>query len=272
MEIIIRLLNALIIILNTMHKPNKRFGQNFLQNSVIINNIVESAHLNENNNVIEIGPGLGALTKVLLKNLNFLTAIEIDKNLINELLQLKGAENKLKIINADVLTIDFSQFGENLRVIGNLPYNISTPLIFHLLNFQNIIEDMHFMLQKEVVERLAAKPNNKQYGRLSIMLQYCCEVEHVFNIAPENFFPQPKVDSAFVRITPYKTSPYEQINYKNLESLLAKAFTMRRKTLANNLKSLISANELELLEINPKSRPEEVSIKDYVKIVKSLYK
>lgn len=255
-----------------MHKPQKRFGQNFLQNQAIINHIINSAHLMPNDNVIEIGPGLGALTQILLKNLNSLTAIEIDKNLINDLLRLDNAQQKLHIIHADVLTIDFSQFGKNLRIIGNLPYNISTPLIFHLLQFLDEIDDMHFMLQKEVVERLAAKPNSKQYGRLSIMVQYFCEVEHLFNIAPENFYPVPKVDSALMRLTPYKTSPFDKIDSKALESLLVQAFSMRRKTLANNLKSLISASELNTLGINPKHRPEEISIKDYVKIVKSLYK
>lgn len=256
----------------TMHKFKKQFGQNFLQNDSIINNIILSAQLNPNDNVIEIGPGLGALTQVLLKNLNKLTAIEIDKSLYPKLNNLKFAQSKLKLIPEDVLTVDFRTLGQDLHVIGNLPYNISTPLIFHLLDFRELILDMHFMLQKEVALRLSAKPGSKQFGRLSVMVQYFCEVEHLFDIAAENFYPQPKVDSTFVRLTLYKKSPYEKVNPVNLAEIVKKSFAMRRKTIANNLKPLITSEELVQLNIDPKMRPEDLTIESYVSIVKALYK
>lgn len=252
------------------HAPRKRFGQNFLKNQAIIHNIMNALHPNPCDTVLEIGPGLGALTHPLLKDLHHLTAIEIDRDLQAHLATLPEAKNKLTLINADALTLDYSQFGDKLRIIGNLPYNISTPLLLHLLHYTPYIEDMHFMLQKEVVERLAAQPGCKAYGRLSVMVQYFCEVEHLFNVPPTAFDPEPKVESAIIRITPFTTSPYPDVSFPDLEQLVAKAFSMRRKTLANNLKPEISATTLTALGINPSARPEQITIKDYVHIVKSL--
>lgn len=249
------------------HQPRKRFGQNFLQDKAVIYKILSALNLQENDKVIEIGPGLGALTEPLLRQLNKLIAIEIDKDLQNHL-QSMPAANKLHLIAGDALTVDYSQWGEHLRIIGNLPYNISTPLLLHLLDYAPFIDDMHFMLQKEVVLRMCANPGTKVYGRLSVMLQYRCEVEYLFDVPPEAFYPKPKVESAIVRLTPYRISPYAKVEFTVLESLMAQAFSMRRKTLANNLKSVLSAAQLTELGIDPVSRPEQIEISDYVRIAK----
>lgn len=248
------------------HRARKRFGQNFLQNQHVINDIIRSINPRDGDNILEIGPGLGALTQPLLKNLSHLTAIEIDRDLQAHLKVLPGTGEKLTIIDADALTIDYSQFGPKLRVIGNLPYNISTPLLLHLLHFTPYIRDMHFMLQKEVVERMAASPGSKAWGRLSVMLQYYCEVDHLFNVPPEAFEPRPKVDSAIVRIVPREESPWPAVEFSALEQLVAKAFSMRRKTLANNLKPVISAAELIEMGIDPGTRPEQIGVLDYARL------
>lgn len=250
------------------HSPRKRFGQNFLQNQHIINNIIHAINPQPDDNVLEIGPGLGALTQPLLRQLNKLTAIEIDRDLQQYLSELPIAQGKLTIVGADALTVDFSQFGPQLRVVGNLPYNISTPILIHLLAYAAQIEDMYFMLQKEVVDRMAATPGTKAYGRLSVMLQYHCEVESLFAVPPEAFDPQPKVDSAVVRLIPYKSSPFDRVDVAQLQQLVATAFSMRRKTLINNLKGLISADQLQDLGIDGSKRPEQISVTEYVQLAK----
>lgn len=250
------------------HRPRKRFGQNFLQDRLIIDSIIQALHPQRTDNVLEIGPGLGALTQPLLRKLDKLTAIEIDTDLQAHLATLPDASNHLTVVNADALTIDYSEFGQQLRVIGNLPYNISTPLLLRLLHYTPFIADMHFMLQKEVVLRLVASPGSKAYGRLSVMLQYYCEVEHLFDVPPTAFHPQPKVDSAIVRLTPHTTPLYPAVEFANLEKLVACAFSMRRKTLANNLKPIMSAANLTELGIDPTLRPEQISVADYVKLTK----
>ncbi len=249
------------------HRPRKRFGQNFLHDQHIINGILRCFNAQPTDKVVEIGPGLGALTKPLLNCVNQLMAIEIDTDLQDHLLALPEAKDKLQLIRADALTVDYQQLGEHLRIIGNLPYNISTPLLIRLLQSTPWIKDMHFMLQKEVVQRLAASPGGKTYGRLSVMAQYYCEVSELFHVPPTAFHPKPKVDSAIVRLTPYVSSPYAKVEFAALEQLVAKAFSMRRKTLANNLKPVLSAADLIQLEIDPQCRPEQLSVKDYVKIV-----
>ena len=248
------------------HRPRKRFGQNFLQSPLIIEHILAALNLCADDNVVEIGPGMGAITAPLLRQLNELKAIEIDRDLQAYLTSTLASLGHLNVINADALTVDYSQWGSNLRVIGNLPYNISTPLMLHLLSFTNSIDDMHFMLQKEVVERLAGQPGTRDYGRLSVMIQYHCEVVHLFNVPPESFHPVPKVDSAMVRLTPYRLSPFPPVEISVLQNLVAKAFSMRRKTLANNLKPLLSANQLTELDIDPGLRPEQISVMEYVKL------
>lgn len=250
------------------HRPRKRFGQNFLQNRHIIDQILGALNLQQDDKVVEIGPGLGALTQPLLKRLKHLTAIEIDTDLQEHLASLPIAVGKLNLISADALTLDYSQWGANLRVVGNLPYNISTPLLLHLLNYASSIDDMHFMLQKEVVMRLAAQPGTKAYGRLTVMIQYHCEVESLFEVPPEAFHPKPKVDSAVVRLIPHQVSPYPVVDIGALEQLVAQAFAMRRKTLANNLKPVLSAAQLTNLGIDPLARPEQISIMEYVQITK----
>ena len=250
------------------HSPRKRFGQNFLQNPHIIDEILRAINPQASDNMLEIGPGLGALTIPLLRRLNHLIAVEIDTDLQEYLAQLPVAQGKLQLISADALTVDYSQFGSKLRVIGNLPYNISTPILIRLLQFAPFIEDMYFMLQKEVVDRMAAGPGSKAYGRLSVMLQYHCEVDHLFNVPPEAFDPQPKVDSAVVRLIPFRTSPFESVAVDQLERLVASAFAMRRKTLTNNLKGIISLAELTALGIDGGKRPEQISVSEYVQLAK----
>jgi 16S rRNA (adenine1518-N6/adenine1519-N6)-dimethyltransferase len=250
------------------HRPRKRFGQNFLQSPQIIAQIIASLTIDPNDRIIEIGPGQGALTRPLLQRLNHLTAIEIDRDLQAALSGLSGSEGRLTLINADALTIDYGQLGSELRIVGNLPYNISSPLIFHLLTFIPYIADMHFMLQKEVVERLAAPPGTRDYGRLSVMIQYFCEVEYLFDVPPEAFYPIPRVDSAIVRLTPWRVSPFPSVAFDKLQTLVARAFSMRRKTLANNLKSFVSLDILKDVGIDPGLRPEQISVMDYVRLAK----
>jgi 16S rRNA (adenine1518-N6/adenine1519-N6)-dimethyltransferase len=250
------------------HPPRKRFGQNFLQNKHIINAIIHEMHPQPDDVVVEIGPGLGALTQPLLRRLHHLTAIEIDQDLQAHLKALPTANDKLTLIDADALTIDYQQFGEQTRIIGNLPYNISTPLLLRLLHSASQIADMHFMLQKEVVDRIVAPPGNKTYGRLSVMIQYYCEAESLFNVPSSAFYPQPKVESAIVRLIPYQNSPYPKVGFDDLERLVGTAFAMRRKTLANNLKSLLKAEEISALGIDPTRRPEQISVMEYVQLVK----
>lgn len=254
------------------HSPRKRFGQNFLQDKHVIEQILLSMSLQFNDNVLEIGPGLGALTQPLLKLLTRLTAVEIDRDLQNYLKELPQNQSQLDVIGADALTIDYSQFGRDLRVIGNLPYNISTPLLIHLLGYTSFIKDMHFMLQKEVVDRMVAEPGSKAYGRLSVILQYHCEVEYLFDVPPEAFDPMPKVQSAVVCLTPHKLPLYEKVSIKHLEQLVANSFAMRRKTLINNLKGIISLEQLNELGIDGSKRPEQISIKEYTQLAKFISK
>ena len=187
------------------HRPRKRFGQNFLHDPVVIGKIISAVHPVRNDRLLEIGPGQGAITVPILAEVGELSVVELDRDLIGPL-QVRCAEfGKLVVHNADALSFDFCRLVTDtpLRVVGNLPYNISTPLLFHLLEQHHCIKDMHFMLQKEVVDRMAAGPGSREYGRLSIMLQYRCRITPLFNIGPEAFNPPPKVESAFVRLEPY---------------------------------------------------------------------
>lgn len=245
------------------HRPRKRFGQNFLQNPAIIAAIIQCIAPKNTDNMLEIGPGLGALTQPLLRQVNQLTAIEIDRDLHAPLLALPLANSRLNLIDADALSVNYDQFGKDLRLIGNLPYNISTPLLIHLLHFLGSIRDMHFMLQAEVVNRMVAEPGTKAFGRLSVMTQYYCEVEKLLDVPPTSFYPQPKVDSAIVRLTPYQKSPYPAVSWADLEKLVAQAFCMRRKTLTNNLKPLLSAKQIAAVDIDPGLRPEQLTVSQY---------
>ena len=251
------------------HRARKRFGQNFLHSESVIHSILAALNPQANDTVIEIGPGLGALTQPLLKRLSKLIAIEIDRDLQAHLRGLSTPDH-LEIINADALTVDYSQWGRAIRLIGNLPYNISTPLLFHLLNFAPTIEDMYFMLQKEVAERLAAEPGSKDYGRLTIMVQYQCSVSILFDVPPESFSPAPKVNSAVVCLKPYRVSPYAPVEQAVLREVVTRAFSMRRKTLANNFRGLLTAEELSAIELNPTARPEQISLEEYVRLANFL--
>ncbi|UTW14229.1 16S rRNA (adenine(1518)-N(6)/adenine(1519)-N(6))-dimethyltransferase RsmA [Marinobacterium rhizophilum] len=252
------------------HKARKRFGQNFLHDQGIIRQIIRSISPREDQHMVEIGPGLGALTEELLAEAKALDAIELDRDLI-PILRTKffNYEERFRIFETDALKFDFNELctdGRPLRVVGNLPYNISTPLIFHLLSQSGLIQDMHFMLQKEVVDRLAAEPGTSDYGRLGIMTQYFCKVEPLFVVPPGAFNPAPKVDSAIVRLTPYKELPHPAISERMLQDVLRTAFSMRRKTLRNNLRTLLDADALTALEIDPGLRPERLTLAEFVRI------
>ena len=269
------------------HTPRKRFGQNFLQNSFIIEQIMQLLHLEKDDQVIEIGPGQGALTAPMLMTLRHLTAIEIDRDLCRYL--TNRFDTSLTLIEADALTLDYAAFGRGIRLVGNLPYNISTPLLIHLLGFlgdlglastnksgelavgsQPLIKDMHFMLQKEVAERLAAKPCTKAFGRLTVIAQYFCDVQLVLDVPPDAFYPIPAVESAIVRLRPYVRSPFELVSFSSLQKILAQAFGMRRKTLANNLKPFFTVDDIKNMGINPSLRPESLDVNDYVTLTKYL--
>lgn len=259
------------------HRARKRFGQNFLHDQQVIHRIIQSIVPKPRQTMVEIGPGLGALTVPLLKIMGALTVIELDRDVIPTLEKQCEGLGKLEIIEADVLKVDFTQFpssisGEGLgvRVVGNLPYNISTPLLFHLMKFHQDIQDMHFMLQKEVVQRLAAKPNTKAYGRLSVMMQLYCEVEPLFTVSPASFSPQPKVDSMIVRLTPKPDFAYTQAQVEKLSYIVQLAFSHRRKTIANNLKSIMSASQLQTGHIDPGSRAENLSLDDFIRIMNEM--
>lgn len=254
------------------HKPKKKFGQNFLQNQAIINAIIMALQPKKPDKIIEIGPGLGALTAPLLSIIDTLTVIEIDKDLQEFLTHEFKYADKLNIIKNDVLKVDFSQLGSNLRLIGNLPYNISTPLLIKLIQFKPYISDMLFMLQKEVVDRITASPNCKQYGRLTIMLQNYFLAEHVLDVPSHAFNPEPKVESAVIKLTPINNDAIDGSEFKSFEKLITQAFAMRRKTIANNLKPIISADNLRNIGIEPTLRPEQISIKEYVSIEKFISK
>ena len=244
--------------------------QNFLQSQTIIHQIIDALGIRSEDKVVEIGPGLGALTLPLLKLLPRLIAIEIDRDL-HRYWQESPVAAQLELVPTDALRVDYRQWGESVRLIGNLPYNISTPLILHLLNYADCIKDMHFMLQKEVAERLAAVPGNKNYGRLSIMVQYFCEVTLLFDVPPNAFTPAPKVNSSVLRLQPYSVSPYEPVNRSALAQVVTQAFGMRRKTLANNLKPLCTPDVLRSLNIDPAARPEQISIEDYIRLAQTLF-
>jgi 16S rRNA (adenine1518-N6/adenine1519-N6)-dimethyltransferase len=249
------------------HQAKKRFGQNFLHNDSVISDIVDAINPEPEENLVEIGPGLGALTEPVIERAKKLSVVELDRDLAERLRHHPFLAPHLTIYETDALKFDFAQLATDekpLRIFGNLPYNISTPLIFHLLTFKDKVQDMHFMLQKEVVERMAAGPHCKAYGRLSIMTQYQCEVIPVMEIGPEAFKPAPKVDSAIVRLVPHRKiiNPVKDISALNTVCLAA--FNQRRKTIRNGFKNLISVAQLESLNIDANLRPENLTIDEYI--------
>jgi 16S rRNA (adenine1518-N6/adenine1519-N6)-dimethyltransferase len=256
----------------TEHRARKRFGQNFLHDPNIIRRIISGIRPKPGETLLEIGPGQGALTEALLDSGCELIAIELDRDLVGLLEQKFSAHPRFRLQQGDALKLQLAELcGQTrIRVVGNLPYNISTPLIFHLLNQSANIIDMHFMLQKEVVERLAAGPGSKTYGRLGIMTQYHCRVEPLLAVPPGAFSPQPKVQSAVVRLQPHAALPYPATSVDNLQTLVRTAFNQRRKTLRNALQSLVSAEQMLALGIDPGARPETLPLETYVVLANSL--
>ncbi|HHU94696.1 MAG TPA: 16S rRNA (adenine(1518)-N(6)/adenine(1519)-N(6))-dimethyltransferase RsmA [Alcaligenaceae bacterium] len=245
------------------HQARKRFGQNFLHDEGVIHQIVRAIDPQPADKLIEIGPGMSALTDPLFKAVDQLTVVEIDRDLV-QFLQRKYAADKLTIISADVLTVDFSQFGPGLRIVGNLPYNISSPLLFHLMQYADQVVDQHFMLQKEVIDRMAAKPGDPLYGRLSVMLQSRYRIMKLFDVAPESFTPAPKVMSAVVRMRPLKADRPQAKDPVVFERVVAQAFSQRRKMLRGVLSEWMDHIDWDAVGIAPTDRADAVGLQQFI--------
>ena len=252
------------------HRARKRFGQNFLHDGGVIDAIVGAIHPQSGQALVEIGPGLAALTEPVAQACGALHVVELDRDLADRLESHPFLSSKLTVHRADALKFNFSELsdtlGKPLRVFGNLPYNISTPLIFHLLDQVGRIEDMHFMLQKEVVDRMCAEPGSKAFGRLSVMIQQACDVTPVLQVPPGAFTPPPKVTSAVVRLQPVAKPELAVTSRKVLNHVCLTGFNQRRKTVRNNFKEIVSEAQLELLGINPGARPETLRVEDFCHI------
>lgn len=271
------------LLLSKKHQPRKRFGQNFLHDQSIIGQIIDHIQAKPQDCLVEIGPGMGAITEPLLTKVEKLTVIELDTDLADSLRIRIGANanSGLTIIKANALELNYHELYQQLsikyednvkmRIVGNLPYNISTPLLFHLLTFADVIEDMHFMLQKEVVDRITAKVNTKNYGRLSVMMQYYCQTDYLLTVPNGAFNPPPKVTSAVFRLTPYQDKPIVAHDEKNFALVVRETFNHRRKTLRAIFKKsaiLPVINEQQLISfgLNPMARPETLTIADFVQL------
>jgi len=250
------------------HQARKRFGQNFLHDQYVIEKIVSTVNPSPEQTIVEIGPGKGAITRLLVNACKELHVVEIDRDLVQRLQTQFASHTNLHIHNVDALRCDFCEFSTDqpIRLVGNLPYNISTPLLFHIMENINCIEDMHFMLQKEVVMRMASPPGSKQYGRLSVMTQYYCEVDPVFDVSPESFSPAPKVDSSIVRLIPHTEHPVAVKDFANFSKLVTQAFSMRRKTLRNAIKHFLTETQIEACDIDPSQRPEVIDMASYARL------
>lgn len=257
------------------HQHKKQFGQNFLNNQRVIDQIVASIRPRPEDHMVEIGPGEAALTDPIIKIVKTLDIIEIDNDLIGPLKIKFSIYPAFKLHHTDALRFDYDTLLENpeeqLRVVGNLPYNISSPLMFKLIQHANNITDMHFMLQKEVVERICAQPGSKTFGRLSVMMQYYCQTEHLFDVGPENFTPPPKVDSAIVRLIPHKTKPLIAKDETLFADFVRQSFSLKRKTLRNNLKGWMTAEQIESCGISPSARSEQLPLADFVTLANAYY-
>lgn len=249
------------------HIHKKRFGQHFLHDSTILGRIVQAIAPQAGDHMVEIGPGEGAMTLPLLRKLGRMTVIELDRDLIPRLREAASGIGELNIVNADVLGVDLRTLaaGASLRVVGNLPYNISSPILFHCIDYLDAISDMHFMLQKEVVERMAAAPGSKVYGRLSVMLQLACRVEPLLEVPPTAFNPPPKVDSAVVRLTPRAaTDRPDSESAATIARVVKAAFGQRRKTLSNALADVATVAQIVTAGIDPRARAEQLSPAEFV--------
>jgi len=251
------------------HQTKKRFGQNFLVDEKIIADIVTAIRPEPEDNMVEIGPGLGALTRPLLNKLNRLHVVEIDRDIIARLEKDYPQDNpksRLIIHAGDALVFDFSTLAAPLRIVGNLPYNISSPLLFHFSKYANRITDMHFMLQNEVVERMVAEPSTPEYGRLSVMLQYRFHMEKLLDVPPESFRPAPKVNSAIVRMIPLPASEILVHNEKLFAEIVRAAFGQRRKTLRNTLRNFIQEEDFARLGIDAQLRAENLAVAEFAQV------
>ncbi len=251
------------------HIPRKRFGQHFLVDDGVLNAIVEAIHPQAGERLVEIGPGLGALTRPLLERIAHLDAVELDRDVAARLRRAFPPE-RLTLHEADALAFDFGTLGSGLRLIGNLPYNISTPLLFRFADLAGQIRDGHFMLQKEVVDRMVAQPRTADYGRLSVLLQWHFHLESLFDVPPEAFNPPPKVMSAVVRLMPRQADERPAVDEGRLRTVLAAAFSQRRKMLRSTLKPLFSSAELEALQVEPTARAEELDLAAFVRLAHAL--
>ena len=255
------------------HQAKKRFGQNFLVDEQIIGDIIAAIRPEPEDNMIEIGPGLGALTRPLLKRLNHLHVVEIDRDIIARLesdYPQNDPKSKLIVHAGDALEFDFATLPAPLRIVGNLPYNISSPLLFHFAAYAGRITDMHFMLQNEVVERMVAEPSTPAYGRLSVMLQYRFHMEKLLDVPPESFRPAPKVNSAIVRMIPLPASEIPVDNEKLFAAIVRTAFGQRRKTLRNTLRSYLNEADFGTLGIDAQLRAENLSVAEFAKMANYL--
>ena len=251
------------------HQTKKRFGQNFLVDEQIIADIVTAIRPEPEDNMVEIGPGLGALTRPLLKKLNRLHVVEIDRDIIARLEKdypQNNPKSRLIIHAGDALVFDFSTLAAPLRIVGNLPYNISSPLLFHFSEYTDRITDMHFMLQNEVVERMVAEPSTPEYGRLSVMLQYRFHMEKLLDVPPESFRPAPKVNSAIVRMIPLPASEILVHNEKLFAEIVSAAFGQRRKTLRNTLRSFLQEEDFARLGIDAQLRAENLAVAEFAQV------
>ncbi len=248
--------------------PRKRFGQHFLQDKQVVLQIIHAISPSSNYNFVEIGPGKGALTFELLKHVEHLSIIELDRDLVSGFEPHRANYPHLTIYSADALKFNYLQLmnGQPLHIVGNLPYNISTPLIFHLLNFIAHVGKMTFMLQREVVDRMVASPNSRSYGRLSVILQYAFQVQKLFDVPPEAFYPPPKVESSIVQLIPHSVIPVQVTNFKVFNQIVSQAFSQRRKTLRNTLKHWLTVDEMESIEIDPLKRAETLNLEAFAKL------
>ena len=248
------------------HRARKRFGQHFLTDWGVIDAIIRAISPSEDDVIVEIGPGQGAITEPLAERAGHLHVVELDRDLVARLRDRYRDRDNVTVHEADALQFDFASLGNDLRVVGNLPYNISTPLLFHLLRYRDSIIDMHFMLQKEVVDRMAAEPGTKAYGRLGIMLGCYLRVESLFDVGPEAFSPPPAVMSSIVRLDPLPPGAYDIADEQGLSTLVATAFMQRRKTLRNSLRNEADIRDFEAAGIDPGQRPEQVPVADFVRL------
>ena len=253
------------------HVARKRFGQNFLTDDHVLHNIIEGINPRRGDTMVEIGPGLAAMTALLLKELDHMHVVELDRDLVARLEKAYPRE-QLTIHAGDALKFDFGSIpvpeGKKLRVVGNLPYNISSPLLFHLADYAHLVEDQHFMLQKEVVERMVAEPGTKAYGRLSVMLQWRYDMALLFVVPPTAFDPPPQVDSAIVRMVPTKRQL--PADGATLEAVVQKAFSQRRKVIRNCVAGMFTEQQLVDAGIDPGARPEAVGLEQYVALANIL--